>query len=269
MSLAMIKALIKKELKGNYKLLLIFMGVLAMYGCMIISMFDPKLGDSLKAMAESMPGIFVAFGMLDTGTTLTEFLANYLYGFLLIVFPLVFILLLSSRLVARYVDRGSMACLLASPNSRGQIIRTQGAMLFFFVLVLDFFAFSLYTAVSAASFPDALDIMAFVRINAGALGVHLLFAGLSFCSACVFSDMRYSMGVSAGASIAFILLQMVSRVGDKFEWVEYLSPLTLFDPKALAVGDENAVLMILPLYAAGILLFAAGMFVFCRKDLSV
>ena len=110
------KTLFAREVRSSYKLLLIFLAVLTLYGSMIVAMFDPKLGDSLNLMAESMPEIFAAFGMLDVGATLTQFIVNYLYGFLLIAFPLVFIVLLSNRLVARYVDRGSMAYLLATPN---------------------------------------------------------------------------------------------------------------------------------------------------------
>lgn len=261
------KTLLKKEFLGNYKLLLIFAAVLTMYGCMIISMFDPKLGESLQAMAQSMPGIFEAFGMLDTGSTLVEFLANYLYGFLLVVFPLVFIILLSTRLVARYIDRGSMACLLATPNSRRKIICTQAAVLALFVLVLDGFSFGLYCAVSASMFPGALDVLGFLLVNTGMLGLHLLFAGLCFCSVCVFTDIRYAMGAGTGICIAFVLLQMVARVGDKFDWLKHLTPLTLFDPKALAASDSQAILMTLPLYVAGLLLFIIGITVFQKKDL--
>ena len=79
--------LLKKEIKSNYKILLIFIGVLTLYSSMIISMFDPKLGESLKQMAESMPGLFSAFKMSDPGSTMIEFISNYLYGFLFIVFP--------------------------------------------------------------------------------------------------------------------------------------------------------------------------------------
>lgn len=97
--------LLKRELKINGKLLALFLAVLTLYGGMITSMFDPKLGESLKAMADSMPDLFSAFGMNQSGATLTEFLSNYLYGFLLVVFPMVFLILLANRLLIRYLDR--------------------------------------------------------------------------------------------------------------------------------------------------------------------
>ena len=102
-------ALLKKELRANGPLAAIFLGVVTLYGSMITSMFDPKLGDSLNIMMESMPELFAAFGMSNPGASLTQFLANYLYGFLLIALPLVMILLLVQRLLVRYTDRGAMA----------------------------------------------------------------------------------------------------------------------------------------------------------------
>lgn len=261
--------LLKKELKGNLTLLVIFMAVLSMYGCMIISMFDPKLGDSLKMMAASMPDIFAAFGMLDSGSTLLDFLANYLYGFLLIAFPAVFVILLSSRLMARYVDRGSMACLLATPNSRLKIAMTQAAGLFTLLLVLNLYVTGLYLSVSAALFPGELDTGEFLAVGAGLFGLHVFLGGLCFGCACIWNDARWSTGVGAAACIAFLLLQMVARVGDKFEWVKYCTPLTLFDPKALAVGEAEALWGVVTLYALGLLCFAVGILVFRKKDMAL
>ena len=97
----MVWTLFRREWRVNYKIVLIFCGIFTLYTGVIISMFDPEMGGSLQLMMESMPELFSAFGMDTPGATLLEFLANYLYGFLLICLPLVMILFLSSRLMAR------------------------------------------------------------------------------------------------------------------------------------------------------------------------
>ena len=94
--------LFRREVRAHWVLALVFAAVMTLYGSMIVSMFDPKLGESLAMMAESMPQIFAAFNMTDPGATLTEFLANYLYGFLFVVLPMVAILILAAGLVARW-----------------------------------------------------------------------------------------------------------------------------------------------------------------------
>ncbi|WP_425387413.1 hypothetical protein [Brachyspira alvinipulli] len=75
-------------------------------------MFDPKLGKSLKLMSE----MFALFGMNNFSSNLMDFLINYLYSFLLIVLPLVFIIILVHRLIIKYIDIGIIVYLLATPN---------------------------------------------------------------------------------------------------------------------------------------------------------
>ena len=203
--------------------------MLTLYGGMITSMFDP-LGESLKAMADSMPDLFSAFGMNQSGATLTEFLSNYLYGFLLVVFPMVFLILLANRLLTRYLDRGFHRLLLATPNRRSKLALTQA-----FVMVLLLFCLTLY--MTGLLLGQARRCFlgswtgAFLLLNAGLSGLYLFLSGLCFCTACLWSEPRLATGVG-GACIAFVLLQMLSG-GEKFEWLKYATPLTLFDPQGL------------------------------------
>ena len=109
-------------------------------------------------MAQSMPALFAAFGMLNVGATLGKFMANYLYGFLLTVMPLIFIAMLANRLVVRYVESGSMAYLLATPNRRGRLVRTQALVLLTGTLVLLLLNLLVCIATAQAMFPGQLDI---------------------------------------------------------------------------------------------------------------
>lgn len=59
--------LLRRELRANYKMILLFTAVITLYSTVIIAMYDPKLGASLNMMAESMPELFAAFGMTNAG----------------------------------------------------------------------------------------------------------------------------------------------------------------------------------------------------------
>lgn len=261
--------LFKREIKANYKLLLIFVAVLAMYDSMIVAMFDPELGSSLEMMAQSMPQIFAAFSMLNVGSTLIEFVANYLYGFLLICFPLVFIILLNGKLLTRYLERGSMAYLLATPNSRAKIAFTQCLVLIKATAVMVLFNYGLCAILSELMFKGSMDQGKFLLLNVGWFGLLLFFGGISYFAACSFSDTRFAYGLGAGLPIAFVLMQMVSNVGDRFKFIKYANPLTLFNPSMIISGEAKGVYMFLILYAAAIALFAAGVAVFSRRDLAL
>lgn len=259
--------LLKKEIKSNWLLLVIFLAVLSMYGSMITMMFDPKLGDSLRMMADSMPQLFEAFGMADVGTTLLEFVSSYLYGLLYVAFPGVFIIILNNRLIAKYVDNGSMAYLLAVPEKRRKIVMTQAAFLFLSLVLLVVYVTALVWGIGQVLFPGELDIPGFIRVNVGLLGMLVFFGGACFCASCFFNESKNASAVSTAVVVYSILLQMISQVGDKFENVKYATPLTLFDVSGLGAGDKQAMSMCAVLYAAGLLLAAVGIVRFSKRDL--
>ncbi|NLL39848.1 MAG: ABC transporter permease subunit [Clostridiales bacterium] len=262
--------LLKREAKANWKLLLIILAVLTMYCAVIVIMFDPEFGDSIKALSETMPEIFNAFGMGNTGAvTLTGFLSNYLYGFLLVVLPLVFIIILANRLIARYVDSGSMAYLLATPNGRVKIALTQAVFLLLSVIALNLFVTLLLIIFSKAMFPGQLDCPRFIMLNTGLLGLHVFLSGLCFCASCIFNDTKRSNGVGAGLTIAFILIQMLSNVDDKLESLKYATPLTLFNPDNILAGEPGAGISFIILYITGLILFFIGIASFSRRDLHI
>lgn len=261
--------LLRRSVHSNYKLVLIFMGVLTLYGGMIVSMFDPELGDSLTLMAKSMPEVFAMFNMTDVGTTLLDFVSNYLYGFLLLAFPLVCIVLMTSRLVSQYVDRGSMAYLLATPVSRARIIFTQALVQWLGAACLVAYVTAMIGGISTAMFPDALEWKPFLLLNVGLLGLLTLFAGVCFFFACIFNDAKYATGLGAGTCIAFVLVNMLSNVGDKFDWLVYCTPITLYDRAGIVAGDADAVWKIVILYTAGFALTAIGGAAFCKRDIPV
>lgn len=259
--------LLKRELKANWKILLLFLALLSMYGSIIVAMYDPTLGASLQLMAESMPEIFAAFGMMNANATLLEFVSNYLYGFILIVIPIIFIILLASRLVSRYIDKGSMAYLLATPNTRGKIIHTQA-----FLMVLGIFSLVLYVGMlvvgcAEVMFEERIALDRFLVLNIGLLGLLLFLGGICFLSATIFNEQKLGCGIGSGICLLFILIQMLSQVGDKMEFLKFLTPLTLFQAEELIALDSSTYFGVAILYLCAILFFVGGMQIFKKRDL--
>lgn len=261
--------LYKKEWKSNWILWVIFAAVLTVYACMIVAMFDPKMGDSLKMMADSMPEIFAAFGMADVGQTLLEFISGYLYGILLTAFPAVYIILLSNKLVARYIDNGSMAYLLAVPEKRTKMIRTQVIYSITSLLALQIYIVAVLLIYSQIMFSGELEITAFLRINVGLFGLWMMMGGICFFFSSVFNDTKWASGCSTAFVVYAILVQMISQVGDKFENIKYATPMTLFQVDGLAAGDGSAWVGCLVMYLIGIVFYVTAVQVFARRDLPI
>lgn len=261
--------LFKKELRTSWKMGLIFCVVLAMYTLMITAMYDPALGDSLAVMAQSMPELFAVFGMANAYTTLLGFLANYLYGFLFIVFPMIFALLLVNKLMVRYVDRGAMAWLLAGPVSRRKLACSQLSVLVLWMVALVVYLTALTLGAGQMLFPGALDVPALLRMNAALLGLLLLFASVCWLDACAFNESGWALGSGGGLCIVFILLNMLRGAGEQAAFCKYLTPITLFDAAGLMQNEAGAIGKAVILYVAAAALFAFGNEIFARKDMSL
>ena len=263
------KTLFAKELRANLFVSGTIAAVLALYIGMIISMFDPELGESLDAMMQSMPEVFAAFGMSTQTTTLIDFMLNYLYGFLLTAFVLVLVLIMANKLMVRHLDRGSMVYLLATPTSRVRIAGTMVGVVVTVLVALMAVVTALEVGFAEGMFPGELDLEALLRVNAGLFALWAALAGLCFLSACLFSNATAALWVGGGLGILFFLVQMVSKVGDKFEFLQNINPLTLFDYYGLAAGDASAVSGTVALAASAVVLFAAAVVVFDRRNLSI
>ena len=107
--------LYRREMKGSIRLLLIFGAVMTLYISIIISMYDPEMMKTLDNFAEVMPDLMASVGMKAHASNLLGFMVSYLYGFILLIFPMVFSILRGNALIARYVDKGSMLSLVAAP----------------------------------------------------------------------------------------------------------------------------------------------------------
>jgi ABC-2 type transport system permease protein len=261
--------LYKKEWKKNWILLVIFMAVLTMYATMIVSMFDPKLGDSLKTMAESMPEVFAAFGMADVGTTLIEFVTGYLYGILLTAFPAVYIIVLANRLIARYVDNGSMAYLLSVPEKRNKLVRTQITFLVSSLLMLLVYVMAVIVISSELMFPGHMEMKDFLKVNIGLFGLWIMTAGVCFFFSCLFNESKRANGAASAFVVYSLLVQMIAQVGDKFENLKYATPMTLFSVDNLVADKASAWYGCTIMYVVGILCFVTAAKIFERKDLPI
>jgi len=260
--------LFRTTMKSNWMLLLVFVLIMALYLSIIVWMYSGA-GD-IQGMLDAMPDVLMeAMGFTESAPGLTGFVSGYFYGFLVILFPMIFCIILGNGLIARHVDSGSMAYLLATPISRVRLAVTQ-AVCFLFNLVLLFGAMVLVgVATSAAMFPGELDTGAFLMLNAGAFLLFITVSGIAFFSSCLFSESAYSLAFASGVLVFFFLVEMLSEVAGAAEWLAKLSLFSLYDAQSIATGDTSALVRCLIFAVVGLVFYAAGVVVFDKKDLPV
>lgn len=261
--------LYRREMKNSIKLLLIFGAIMTVYISIIIGMYDPEMMDTLDSFYDMMPELMASVGMKAGANTLVGFMVSYLYGFILIVFPMVFCILRGNGLIAKYVDRGSMVTLVSAPVKRRTIACTQMWGLLSGILVLVLYATGLQIAVCRASFPEEPVVAELLKLNTALLCLHLFIGSICYLASCVFSDTKYSIAFGAGIPALMYVIQMLANVGQKAEKLKYITFFTLFNPDGILAGEGSALVGAGVLLLGAILLFVTGIAVFCRKDLHI
>ena len=261
--------LFKRNIVQMVKPMMIFFEVLAMYTGIIIFMYTPSLMSVLGDFQNVMPGMMQAVGMSGTITSLIGFISVYLYGFIMLGFPMIFIIILGNSLIMNYVDSGSMACLLASPNTRLKIIVTQAISMISGITLLMTLVTAFGIACSEIMFHGELDIKTYIILNACVLLLHLAIAGIVFFSACFFNDSKNFYSIGAGIPLVFFLVNMLANMGGKLENFKFFSLYTLFPKDQIIAGESGVAIYNIALAAIAIVLFLAGIISFTKKDFSL
>lgn len=263
--------LYKREMKSSWKLLVIFTAILTMYVVLMIVMYSPEMLEMFRQFSETMPGMMSSFNMdfSSDSLTLLGYLASGLYGFILIIFPMIFSIIRGNGLVARYVDRGSMASLLAAPVKRRTVALTQMAVLLTGIVWLVLYATGLELFTIAVHAPEQAETWTLLKMNFGLLCLHLFIGGVCFLASCIFNESRFSIALGAGLPGLMFILQMLAQAGEQTEGFKYATFFTLFNPDAIAAGEAGAMGGVWVLLAGAVLLYAAAVTVFTKRDLSI
>lgn len=265
----MIVPLLKRNMISCAKIFVILYAVISMYTVIIIYMYDPKLSDILNDYQQAMPGMMSAIGMTGIATNLLEWAQIYLYGFVMLLFPLIFIIILMQKLLVGYVDSGAMANLLATPNARRELIVTQAVSAVIWLAIL--IGTITVTGIACAEilFPKELDQKQYLMLNASTLLLQIAVCGIVFFVACVCSEAKHYYMFGAGIPLVFFLIQMIANMGEKLENLRYLTIYTLLPAAEIAQGQsgywkENVMLAVI-----AAVFFTGGSAWFCRRNLSL
>lgn len=255
----------------NHKVLFIIINlVLLMYSSLMIYMFDPELGNSIGEMMELMPrGFAVALGFDDIAITLTTHIGSYLYGFIYIVFPMIFGVIVANSLVAKHVDRGSMAYLIATPNSRKTIVQTQAISLNVMLIGLFVIQTILGILMSEIMFNGLLEVGAYVKINLITMLVFCVVSAIGFLGSCIFNESSKSLSMGISFPVAFLLLKMLSGASPDLSFLKYFTPYTLIDINKIMGSGNYTLLTSVALIIASMVVYFCAVTIFDKRSLNL
>jgi ABC-2 type transport system permease protein len=260
--------LFKSTLRSNWVILLIFLLILCLYMGSFISMYSPDSTQSMQEMLKMLPEELVrAMGIGEMSADLTSYLANYFYGMLIFLIPLIYVAIVANRLVARQVDSGFMAYLLSTPNKRIKIAITQGVWFLLSIAALFVLLTGVTILLCQAAYPGQLDAAAFIRLNVCTFLLTAAVGALSWFFSCVCNDVKYSLTFGAGIPVLLFMMNLFGGIRENLGWLGALSPYGLFKAGDIIRGSADMAGICLSFILSTLVLYAAGILIFSRKNL--
>ncbi len=261
--------LFRYSLRRALPLWLIFTALMSLYAYAVVRMYDPAFGAALTERIQSQPQTMTALGMTPYSNSFTAFVVNYLYGMLLLALPMLFTIILSAQLMVRHVSRGSMAYLLASPNSRRKIVHTQRTVLIVCLFLMLAVCCGVTIALCEYYFPGQLARRHFLLLTACVFALQLAFAGMCFYFSCRCSRTSRALGLSAFFCLLFYTVRLLANLGGRLGYLRFVTPYTLLDPAGILQTDLRACLLPLALVVIAAALFALATRAFRRRSLTL
>ncbi|MDR6882077.1 ABC transporter permease subunit [Bacillus sp. 3255] len=268
MNVSLYKHMMKIHIKGmmNYAFGSAFYILLMFWLFPSLAGNNAALDDLIRSLPASITN---AFNLGSGFNTVEGFISGEYYGLLLVLIAAVFCILLSTQLMAKLVNQGAMAYLLAAPTTRGKVAVTQAAVMvtglvtIMAVTTLCGFAGYAWFIGDLSAFHGA----AYLRMNIAALLLFFAAGGIAFLVSSLVNDEKKALGVSASLTFGFFSLDFIGKLSERIEWLRSLTYFSLYDPSGIIAGKAAIGSAWSILAAIGLLAFAAGVVLFRRRDL--
>ncbi|MBS4539363.1 ABC transporter permease subunit [Clostridium sp. D2Q-11] len=264
------KTLFKATLRANWLIGLFITLMLIMYTSIAITMFDPESADMVEGMLKMIPkGMIKAFGFSNLGTELTGYISSYLYGFIYIIFPVIYSVIVANKLIAKHVDSGSMAYLLTTPNSRIKIAITQAIYLASSIAIIFIINIVIGIILSESMFSGLLKIDKYLSLNLITYLVILAVSSIGFFFSCLFNETKYSLAFGGGVPLIFLVIKMLSELNTDLEWMRYMTLYSFINIDKILESSGYVILSSSIILVISLIFYILGIIIFNRKSLSI
>ncbi len=230
-----------------------------------------KNAAAIDSIVDSMPeGVGQAFGFNGFGSA-AAFISGEFYGLILVLILSIVCVQLATKLMAKLVDQGSMAYLLSTPTTRGQIAFTQAAVLVSGLVII-------LGVTTIAGFAGnawflgneyALDTSTFLQMNLSALLLFFAVGGISFLVSSLASDEKKALGIAGAITFGFFSMDLLGKLSDQVDWLRSISVFSLYRPADITNGDADIVTTSMILLGIGLVAFGLAVALFRKRDLSL
>jgi ABC-2 type transport system permease protein len=182
-----------------------------------------------------------------------------------ILIPLIYIVVVSNKLISKEVDNGSMAFTLTTPLGRTRLILSR--LLFLFTsIVLMFTIITIGGLAVASTLSIDFDTRTMLGLMVNLFFLELAFSGITILTSSIFNKSSLSLGIGAGVTLGMFLLSTIASLASDLEGLKYLTLIQFYDVTGI-INDSSNQLNNVVLLVVFVALSFIGVLVFRKKNL--
>jgi ABC-2 type transport system permease protein len=260
--------MIKKEININFKSFLIWTSIIiGMF--IVVFLIYPSMTKDAESMSELLKmfpkellehfnmdvvGISSVFGWIGT----EGFMMLTLVGGC-------FFAMMGSNILLKEESEKTIEFLYSKPITRNKILSSKliagGVYILLFNLLISI------VVLIGLIVNDNLEFKKWLLLSLIPIALHLFFFTFSFVLSTFFTKTGKSVGISLGILFVFYLLNVLSAMSDKIEFLKYMSPFYYINARSILSDGKVEILNILIVILASILSIFLSFKIYNKKEL--
>lgn len=217
--------MIKKEIYSNFKSFLIWISIIILMYITVFLIYPSMMGDAeaMEQLLSTMPKEMLEHFNMDVIGIETVFGWIATEGFMMLTLVGgVYFAMMGSNILLKEENDGTIEFLYSKPVTRDKIVSSK-------LLTGLIYVFAFNVGISFVTFiglilSKDLSFSKWALISLLPIIIHLFFFTVSFLLSMFFTKTSKSLGISLGVLFGLYLLNILSAMSDKIEFLKYLSP---------------------------------------------
>ncbi|MGM8365616.1 ABC transporter permease subunit [Virgibacillus sp. W0181] len=264
-------SLYTQMMKTHMKTFLGFGVASAAYVTLMTSLF-PMLDDNMEeieGLIDMFPDALLRALGLESFSSYGQFISAEYYGLFYLLILGVFSVIIAVHLLARLVDRGSMAYLLSTRVSRVQIAVTQVIVMVSGLIIIHVLTFG--GGFLAAEFlidtESTIAFNEFFQINFVGFLLFFTIGGYSLLISSLLNDEKIAFALAGGLTFLFYGMDMMGKIVTDIDWIRNFTVFSLYEPGKIASNSADVWMSSIILAAIGVLTCVVAVLIFRKRNL--
>lgn len=258
-------AIFRNESRRLRRSSLILTGVFSMVTAFFLAVF-PAMKEEAELIQEAYPDYILVFMGIEELHTIEGFTAGYIYPFMVILFGGIYFAYLGAGLIASDVESRRMDLTLSNPVSRESVLFQKVASLWVPMVLINLGIMAVIGG-GAMVLNESLDLYSLALLHLLVVPYLLVCAGIGLLFSVVFDSVSRAQVSALGVVFSLWMVDGAAEMQPDYEWLGELTPSRYFDPNAILVHEEYAIMDATILLLAFFVLVSVATLVFIRRDI--